>query len=81
MDDRHGVALGELLHLAHHLGALGAEVPQIALDHLFEDAHDARQGTLVAMAGQVEAIRISPEHEQLPEPVESVDVTGEGAAR
>jgi MOSC domain-containing protein YiiM len=30
------------------------------------------------MAGQVEAIRISPEHEQLPEPVESVDVTGEG---
>jgi MOSC domain-containing protein YiiM len=30
------------------------------------------------MPGRVEAIRISPEHEQLPEPVESVDVTGEG---
>ena len=76
--DRHGVALGELLHLAHHLGALRAQVLQIALDHLFEDAHDGRQGTLVLMAGQVEAIRIAPEHEQLPEPVESVDVTGEG---
>jgi MOSC domain-containing protein YiiM len=32
----------------------------------------------VAMAGQVEAIRIAPEHEQLPEPVESIDVTDEG---
>jgi MOSC domain-containing protein YiiM len=30
------------------------------------------------MAGQVEAIRIAPEHEQLPEPVESIDVTDEG---
>jgi MOSC domain-containing protein YiiM len=30
------------------------------------------------MPGQVEAIRISPEHEQLPEPVDSVEVTGEG---
>jgi MOSC domain-containing protein YiiM len=30
------------------------------------------------MAGLVEAIRISPEHEKLPEPVESIDVTGEG---
>jgi MOSC domain-containing protein YiiM len=30
------------------------------------------------MAGRVEAIRISPEHEQLPEPVDSVDVTPEG---
>jgi MOSC domain-containing protein YiiM len=30
------------------------------------------------MTGQVEAIRISPEHEQLPEPVEAIDVTGEG---
>ena len=30
------------------------------------------------MAGQVEAIRIAPEHEQLPEPVDSVDVTAEG---
>jgi MOSC domain-containing protein YiiM len=30
------------------------------------------------MPGRVEAIRISPEHEQLPEPVDSIDVTGEG---
>jgi MOSC domain-containing protein YiiM len=30
------------------------------------------------MPGQVEAIRISPEHEQLPEPVDSVEVTDEG---
>lgn len=30
------------------------------------------------MAGLVEAIRISAEHEQLPEPVESIDVTEEG---
>jgi MOSC domain-containing protein YiiM len=30
------------------------------------------------MPGQVEAIRISSEHEQLPEPVESIDVTDEG---
>jgi MOSC domain-containing protein YiiM len=30
------------------------------------------------MAGLVEAIRISPEHEKLPEPVETIDVTGEG---
>ena len=30
------------------------------------------------MPGRVEAIRIAPEHEQLPEPVESVDVTDEG---
>jgi MOSC domain-containing protein YiiM len=30
------------------------------------------------MAGLVVAIRISPEHEKLPEPVDSVDVTGEG---
>ena len=43
---------GELLHLAHHLGALRAQVPQIALDRLVEDAHDARQGTLVDMAGR-----------------------------
>src|SRR5687767_1826469 len=78
MDDRHGVTLGELLHLAHHLRALGAKVPQIALDDLFQDAHDAGQGTLVAMAGQVEAIRIAPERERLPEPVDSIDVTPEG---
>jgi MOSC domain-containing protein YiiM len=32
------------------------------------------------MPGQVEAIRISPEHEQLPEPVDSVEVTGEGVS-
>jgi MOSC domain-containing protein YiiM len=30
------------------------------------------------MPGLVEAIRISPEHEQLPEPVDSVEVTDEG---
>ena len=30
------------------------------------------------MPGRVEAIRIAPEHEQLPEPVDSVDVTAEG---
>lgn len=30
------------------------------------------------MPGQVEAIRISAEHEQLPESVESIDVTDEG---
>ena len=30
------------------------------------------------MPGRVEAIRIAPEHEQLPEPVDSVDVTDEG---
>jgi MOSC domain-containing protein YiiM len=30
------------------------------------------------MPGRVEAIRIAPEHEQLPEPVESIDVTAEG---
>jgi len=30
------------------------------------------------MAGRVEAIRVAPEHEQLPEPVDSIDVTGEG---
>ena len=30
------------------------------------------------MPGRVEAIRIAPEHEQLPEPVETVDVTDEG---
>jgi len=30
------------------------------------------------MPGRVEAIRIAPEHEQLPEPVESIDVTDEG---
>jgi MOSC domain-containing protein YiiM len=30
------------------------------------------------MPGRVEAIRIAPEHEQLPEPVDSIDVTGEG---
>jgi hypothetical protein len=51
---------------------------QIALDDLFEDAHRARQATLDAMPGRVEAIRISPEHEKLPEPVDSIDVTGEG---
>ncbi len=31
-----------------------------------------------AMAGLVEAIRISAEHERLPEPVDSIDVTDEG---
>jgi MOSC domain-containing protein YiiM len=30
------------------------------------------------MPGRVEAIRIAPEHEQLPEPVDSIDVTDEG---
>jgi MOSC domain-containing protein YiiM len=30
------------------------------------------------MPGRVEAIRISPEHERLPEPVDTVDVTDEG---
>jgi hypothetical protein len=30
------------------------------------------------MPGRVEAIRIAPEHEQIPEPVDSIDVTGEG---
>ena len=30
------------------------------------------------MPGRVEAIRIAPEHERLPEPVDSVDVTDEG---
>ena len=30
------------------------------------------------MPGRVEAIRIAPEREQLPEPVESIDVTDEG---
>jgi MOSC domain-containing protein YiiM len=30
------------------------------------------------MPGRVEAIRIAPEHEQLPEPVDSIDVTAEG---
>ena len=30
------------------------------------------------MAGRVEAIRIAPEHEQLPEPVDTVEVTAEG---
>jgi MOSC domain-containing protein YiiM len=30
------------------------------------------------MAGRVEAIRIAPEHEQLPEPIDSIDVTEEG---
>ena len=30
------------------------------------------------MPGRVEAIRIAPEHEQLPEPVDSVDVSSEG---
>jgi MOSC domain-containing protein YiiM len=30
------------------------------------------------MAGLVEAIRISAEHERLPEPVDSIDVTAEG---
>ena len=30
------------------------------------------------MAGRVAAIRIAPEHEQLPEPVDSIDVTREG---
>jgi MOSC domain-containing protein YiiM len=32
------------------------------------------------MPGRVEAIRIAPEHEQLPEPVDSVDVTDEGVS-
>ena len=30
------------------------------------------------MSGRVEAIRIAPEHEQLPEPVDSIEVTDEG---
>jgi MOSC domain-containing protein YiiM len=30
------------------------------------------------MSGRVEAIRIAPEHEQLPEPVDSIDVTDDG---
>ena len=38
----------------------------------------ALRGYSGPMPGQVEAIRISPEHEQLPEPVDSVEVTGEG---
>jgi MOSC domain-containing protein YiiM len=38
----------------------------------------AEQATLVAMQGRVEAIRISPEHGTLPEPVEGIDVTDEG---
>ena len=39
-----------------------------------------RRGRLlwVDMPGRVEAIRIAPEHEQLPEPVGSIEVTGEG---
>ena len=32
------------------------------------------------MPGRVEAIRIAPEHEQLPKPVDSVDVTDEGVS-
>jgi MOSC domain-containing protein YiiM len=38
----------------------------------------ARAGYSGAMPGLVEAIRIAPEHEQLPEPVEAIEVTGEG---
>jgi MOSC domain-containing protein YiiM len=30
------------------------------------------------MPGRVEAIRIAPEHEQLPEPIDSIEVTEEG---
>ena len=30
------------------------------------------------MSGRVEAIRIAPEHEQLPEPIDSIDVTAQG---
>jgi MOSC domain-containing protein YiiM len=30
------------------------------------------------MPGRVEAIRIAPEHERLPDPIESIDVTDEG---
>jgi MOSC domain-containing protein YiiM len=37
-----------------------------------------RQGTLRVMRGTVEGIHISPEFEQLPEPVEAVEVTAEG---
>src|SRR5215218_7587861 len=36
------------------------------------------QGTLVAVAGLVEAIHISPEYERLPEAVEVVEVTADG---
>jgi MOSC domain-containing protein YiiM len=51
---------------------------QVALDDLFENAHRAEQATLDAMPGRVEAIRIAPEHEELPEPVDSIDVADEG---
>src|SRR5215211_1496337 len=37
-----------------------------------------RQATLVAMPGLVEAIHVSPEYEQLPEGVDSVEVTVDG---
>ena len=38
----------------------------------------AEQGTLGSVSGSVEAIHISPQKSKLPEPVESVEVTGEG---
>src|SRR4051812_15150337 len=57
---------------------MGLDLVQIALYGLVQDAHGARQGTLGDMPGRVEAIRIAPEHEQLPEPVDSIDVTDEG---
>ena len=50
VDDRDPVALGVLLHLAHDRRALRPQVVQIALDHFFEDAHGARQATLVRHA-------------------------------
>jgi MOSC domain-containing protein YiiM len=38
----------------------------------------ARQGTLPFMSGTVEGLHVSPQFEQLPQPVEAVEVTAEG---
>ena len=37
--DRDALALGQLLHLAHHRRALGSQLVQVALDVLGEDRH------------------------------------------
>jgi MOSC domain-containing protein YiiM len=37
-----------------------------------------RQGTLPFMSGTVEGLHVSPQSEQLPQPVEAVEVTAEG---
>jgi MOSC domain-containing protein YiiM len=37
-----------------------------------------RQGTLPFMSGTVEGLHVSPQFEQLPQPVEAVEVTAEG---